>query len=160
MTKRIAHHDTFTIERTYAHPQRRVFRAWADADVRARWAVPAGDELEFSATDFRVGGRDVGSCGPIGDLSYALETTYYDIVNNERIVYVEKVDYEGARLGVSLMTIEFAEAPGGGTRLVLTAQIVGLETTDLLDGSKAGWSEVLDNLEAELNRAATAATAG
>jgi uncharacterized protein YndB with AHSA1/START domain len=151
MTKRITHHDTFTIERTYTHPPRRVFAAWSDAKVRKRWAVPAGDELEFTSTDFRIGGRDVGDCGPIGDLSYHLETTYYDIVNNQRIVYAEKVDYEGARLGVSLMTVEFFEAQGG-TRLVLTAQIVGLETTDLIDGSKEGWSEVLNNLDVELRR--------
>ena len=42
---------------------------------------------------------------------------------------------------------------GSNTHLTLTEQIVALDGTDILDGSEAGWTEVLENLAREVARA-------
>jgi uncharacterized protein YndB with AHSA1/START domain len=47
MNKRSTHHATFVIERDYAARQERVFAAWADPKVKARWLV-GPDEWEKS----------------------------------------------------------------------------------------------------------------
>lgn len=143
------HHTSFTIRRTYHAPASRVFAAWSYPAARARWGVPKGDGIEYVQSDFRVGGRDVSKCGPGGDLSYEVEATYQDIVPNARIVFTETIDHQGERLGVTLLTVEFGDA-GERTRLVLTAQVVGLDSNEMIEGSQSGWNEVLDNLTEEL----------
>lgn len=145
------HHASFTIKRTYEAPASRVFAAWSDPVARARWGVPKGDGIEYLQTEFRVGGRDISKCGPAGDLSYYVEETYHDIVPDRRIVFAETIDHEGERLAVTLMSIEFGDA-GVRTRLVLTAHVVGLDSSDMIEGSQSGWNEVLDNLTEELQR--------
>ena len=156
MATRSTHHATFKLERTYEAPASRVFAAWADVDARQRWAVPDGDAIEFLASDFRVGGRDLSRCGPIGNLSYHIETTYQNIVDGERLVMTETVDHEGARLEVALLTVEF-RAAGARTNLALTVQIAGLDSPEMVEGSREGWNAVLDKLAVELE--ATPATA-
>ena len=152
MTERSARHATFALERTFDASPARVFAAWEDVDARTRWAVPAGDEIVFAESDFRVGGRDVIRCGPAGDLSFLIETSYHDIVPGERIVLTENVDSGAARLSVSLRTVVF-EPAGPNTHLTLAEQIVALDGSDILDGSEAGWAEVLENLARELTNA-------
>jgi len=155
MTARTTDHTTFTIERTFDAPPAQVFAAWEDVEARARWAVPAGDEIRFVDTDFRVGGRDVSMCGPAGNLSFRIETYYQDIVSNERLVITETVAGGDTLLSVSLITVEFLAADAR-TRLVLTDQMVALDGSDIADGSESGWAEVLGNLAAELRHASAA----
>lgn len=145
------HHASFTIKRSYEAPAARVFAAWADPAARVRWSVPKGDGIEYVQSEFRVGGHDVVRCGPEGDLSYDVVATYHDIVQNKRIVFSETIDNGGTRLGVSLISVEFGDA-GTRTRLVLSVHVVGLDSADIIDGSQAGWNEVLDNLVEELAR--------
>jgi len=70
MSERPVTHATFTIERTYGHPQARVFAALADPDARARWMVTS-EEVSvadpYLATDFRVSGVDISHDGPAGE---------------------------------------------------------------------------------------------
>ncbi len=153
-TERSTLHANFTVERTFDALSARVFAAWEDVEARSRWAVPAGDEIVFTESDFRIGGRDVSKCGPAGDLSFQIETRYHDIVPEERIVVTESVTHGATRLSVSLMTVEFKPV-GSNTRLVLTHQMVALDGSDIAEGSEAGWTEVLENLARELQRTGT-----
>ena len=53
-------HDTFTIERTFDTSVARLYEAFADPEIKAKW-FGGGDEwtpLERSI-DFRVGGREI-----------------------------------------------------------------------------------------------------
>jgi uncharacterized protein YndB with AHSA1/START domain len=74
MSQRSVTHDTFVIERTYDASPARVFAAWADPAVKARWFADAGGsanaEFEF---DFRVGGREVNRGGPEGGPVYSYD---------------------------------------------------------------------------------------
>lgn len=145
-------HETFAVTRVYEADRSRVFAAWADPEARSRWAPPSkGQAIEYLETDFRTGGRDVSNCGAAGDLSIRVESHYLDIVPDRRIVFSEVVASGGARLSVSLITVEF-ETDGDRTRLTLTDQIAALDGSGMVSGSKAGFAAALDNLAEDLRR--------
>jgi uncharacterized protein YndB with AHSA1/START domain len=59
MSQRSVTHATFTIERTYDAPPRRVFKAFADPAIKRRWfAEGEGWEIEEFMVVFRVGGTE------------------------------------------------------------------------------------------------------
>jgi uncharacterized protein YndB with AHSA1/START domain len=146
-------HDTFTIERTYPVAPARVFAAFASREAKDAWSgagdpEPGGDEggdggdggdrdggrdgdgaREF---DFRVGGRERFG-GTWNGTTYRYDALYYDIVPDQRIVYSYEMYADGARISVSVTTIEFAKS-GEGTALTFTEQGAFL---DGFDGAEA-----------------------
>lgn len=112
-------HASFTLERSYPAPPARVFAAWADPAVKARWF--AGGTGDGHQLDFRVGGREVASGGPDGGPVMTFETFYREIVPQERIVYTSTMSAGADVITISLTTVEFKPADGG-TKLVLTEQ--------------------------------------
>jgi uncharacterized protein YndB with AHSA1/START domain len=50
MAARTATHGTFTLERVYDVAPARVFKAWADSAIKARWFV--GPHRSWGAIDF------------------------------------------------------------------------------------------------------------
>jgi uncharacterized protein YndB with AHSA1/START domain len=117
------HHATFTLERHVAAAPARVFHAFADVAAKQRWF---GDNLDgwtqqVREMDFRVGGRErVAGTWKNGETT-DFQAVYHDIVPNERIVYVYDMYHRGAKLSVSLATIEM-QPDGDGTRLLITEQ--------------------------------------
>ncbi len=145
-------HASFTVERTYDAPAARVFAAWEDPEARMRWGPPAPHFATiYDETDFRVGGRDVSRCGPRGSESMNVEATYFDIVRERRIVFVESVEEDAERLSVTQLTVEFY-ALGEKTHLRLTAQIAALDGSAMVEGNREGWNASLENLRTELQR--------
>lgn len=145
-------HDTIVLERLYAASPARVFEAFADPEARMRWGAPSKDTgLVYDETDFRVGGTDISRCGPRKNLIYRVETRYWDIVADTRIVTSEVVSQGANRLSFSLITIAL-EAAEGGTKLTLTDQIAAFGGKSMIDGSRAGFNAALDNLHAEFAR--------
>ena len=152
-TGRSVEHETFVLERVYGVPPRKVFAAWADPVARTRWSPPLPDQgIEFLEADFRVAGRDVSRCGPVGDLRIRVEAFYYDIVEGRRIVFAESVAYEESLLSVSLITVDLA-VERAGTRLTLTDQVTALDGSDMVADSKAGLGAALENLDGYLRSA-------
>jgi uncharacterized protein YndB with AHSA1/START domain len=131
MTARSTQHSTFVIERTFEQPPARVFQAFADPRAKARWfsGTPGEWTEEIREHDFRVGGRErlrgIWKSGQVSDF----KCTYYDIVPNERIVYVYEMHVGEPRISVSLATIEF-KPHGKGTQLKITEQGVFLDGYD------------------------------
>ncbi len=152
MTERSVEHATFVVERTYDAPPARVFAAWADPAVKARWF--AGPEewgpAEF-ALDFRVGGREISRGGPPGGPVHTYEGRYQDIVPDERIVVAYDMHLDQTRISVSLSTVELKPA-GAGTRLILTEQGAFLDGLDTPAQREGGTGSLLDALGAELRR--------
>lgn len=159
MTERSVTHADFTLERTYDAPPERVYNAFADPEVKAGWfSDPDGWETLESATDFRVGGRDVERSRREGeDTVHAFECVYWDIIPSERIVYSYDMHLDDKRISVSLASIEFAPE-GDGTRLTLTEHGAFLDGVDNVDQRKSGTEWLLDNLGKALSGAPAGAS--
>jgi uncharacterized protein YndB with AHSA1/START domain len=148
---------TFTIEREYAAPRDRVWRAWSTKEEKAAWfgGPPEWDELEMEL-DFRVGGREVSRAGPPGGPVYTYEAVYRDIVPGERFIYAYDMYSDDIRISVSLGTVELA-ANGDGTRLTYTEQGAYLDVLDTPEEREHGTNELLDALGRVLERERTTA---
>jgi uncharacterized protein YndB with AHSA1/START domain len=157
MTGRSTKHSTIIIERTYDATPSRVFAAWSDQEALLRWGSPGeGWQVAYERFDFRTGGTDISRFGPKDGPVFINETFYQDIVANVRIVSTGNMTSEGNRLFAGLLTVEFIPA-GNSCRMVLTEQGVFLDGHDRPENHEAGWNEMLDNLDAEVQRSAAAA---
>jgi uncharacterized protein YndB with AHSA1/START domain len=145
-------HDTFSLERTYPVVPSRVFAAFASAEAKEAWEnigdrKPVEGRVRIVELDFQPGGRERFAYTVRGT-SYRYDALYYDIVPNRRIVYSYEMSADGARISVSLATIEFATS-AAGTTLTWTEQGTYL---DGIDGSEAptrrvgGTTTLLDGL--------------
>jgi len=147
-------HETLTFARTYRATPARVFAAWADPSARPRWGRPSDSiDMVFEAADFRIGGEDRMLCGAAGSPLFSVRLTYQDIVPAMRIIYTEAVSSGGRLLSVSLVTVAL-EAHDGGTRLVLTDQIVSVNGPAMIEGNRNGYGGSLDRLALEVERTA------
>ncbi len=152
MTKRTATHSTFAIERRYAQPPARVFAAFAEREAKLRWFASAeGFTTDEYTLDFRIGGGETWRGRRHGGPEIRNQTSYRDIVPDERIICVYDMFVGGPRISVSLLTLEFKPA-GAGTVLLLTEQDVFLDGFEDGGGREHGTRGLLDRLEAELGR--------
>lgn len=139
-------HETLVFERRYPASPSRVFQAYADEAIRARWSAPTPTTaIVYESTDFRVGGHDIYRCGAIDDLRYLARAYYCDVERDRRIVFAEAVTTEGETLSVSLNTWDIIP-DGSGTRLVVTVQLAAYGGKDMLEGTRFGTNAALDNL--------------
>ena len=144
-------HDTFVIERTYDVPVARVFGAWADPVLKARWFAGSADALGAGyELDFRVGGREVNRGGPPGGPVYTYESELRDIIPEQRIVYTYEMYADEYRISVSVATVLFS-GQDAKSQLVLTEQGVVLDGHDTVAQREAGTRSLLDSLAASLN---------
>ncbi|GIP10295.1 activator of HSP90 ATPase [Paenibacillus macerans] len=139
MTERFVKHATFVVERTYAAPPARVYRAWAAPAAKAKWFSKA-DIFEF-----RVGGREYSSGGPPEGPVFTFDACYQEIVPEQRIVYSYTLDSGDERISVSLTTVELIPIEGG-TKLVFTEQGAFFDGHDTPEVREQGTSEMLDTL--------------
>ena len=147
MSSRSVTHDTFTLERFYPATPRRVFAAWSDPPAKASWFSPNATEHTL---DFRVGGHERNSGGgPADGPDLAFESTYHDIVDDERVVFSSKLLADDRIVTVSLTTVEMSPVDGG-TRMVLTQQNAFLDGHEQPDWRRAGTCSQLDALGNEL----------
>jgi uncharacterized protein YndB with AHSA1/START domain len=160
MSEKPAVHSTFTIEKTYKASPARVFAAFADPAKKRRWhAEGHGFALDEYTMEFRVGGQERSrfrfTGGPPGappaGTPMGNDTTYLDIVPDQRIVFAYAMLVADRRMSVSLATIELT-ASGDGTRLLFTEQAAFFEPADGAKLREGGWQELLRKLEDELQR--------
>jgi len=138
-------HATFVVERTYPATPARVFQAFADPKAKALWFGGPEEWNGRGEMDFRVGGKEWDE-GDIPDgPTTRFDATYYDIVENERIVYCYEMHLDGNKISVSVSTIELIPA-GSGTRLVLTEQGAYLDGYDDAGAREHGTNELMDAL--------------
>jgi len=144
MTDRNVVHATFTLKRTYSAARGRVFDAFADPEKKRAWAYGAPDDGH--ALDFRTGGAEkVRMPGPGGG-TFAYDGTYFDIIENERIVYAYAFGFGPASAGIILTTVEFADSEDGGTHLRFTEQGAYLDGFDGPKFWESGTSSLLNRL--------------
>lgn len=145
MVERSIAHGTFTVKRTYPHAPAKVFHAWADPVIKRQWY--GGDQQDDlnRVFEFRVGGREFnGGVAPTGE-KYGFEIRYYDIVDNQRIIYAYDVHIAGQLNSVSIATVEFKPV-GKGTELTMTEHGAFLDGAEIPEDRIAGTEWVLDRL--------------
>jgi uncharacterized protein YndB with AHSA1/START domain len=139
-------HDSFVMERTYPASPERVFAAWTTIEAKAQWfgndegIEPIGEHT----LDFRPGGGEHFSAKAEG-MVFDFDATYYDIVENERIVWTYDMQMDGRRISVSLGTVELRPV-AGGTTLVMTEHGAFLDGLDTNEQRAEGTGQFLDHL--------------
>jgi uncharacterized protein YndB with AHSA1/START domain len=150
--QRFVAHDTFRIERLYAAPVARVWRALTDIDAKALWfgGPPGKWELIERVMDVRAGGRERLKGRWEGGAVTTFDAHYFDVVVNERLVYAYDMYQGEQKLSVSLATVELA-AIDGKTRLTVTEQGAFLDGYDDAGSRKEGTGQLLDAIGASLD---------
>jgi uncharacterized protein YndB with AHSA1/START domain len=149
VTERSAIHSSFVIERTYDVPPARVFAAFSDPEAKNRWFVNGdGWGTDAYQLDFRVGGSETYR-GRHGDMNVRFDARYYDIVDDERMVWAYDMHMNDNRISVSLATIEL-RPEGKGTRVVLTEHDTFLDGHEQPGPREEGTKDLLDSLGREL----------
>jgi uncharacterized protein YndB with AHSA1/START domain len=147
-------HATFVTENTYPHPVAKVFAAFSDSAVKARWFTHPTADGSYD-NDFRLGGMErsrwvMDASTPFPGAVITSESLYLDIVPERRIASGSKMMMNGTPFSASLVTFEF-EQDGDGTRLVCTHHGAYFENSDGPEMRKDGWQQLLRQLEAVLN---------
>jgi uncharacterized protein YndB with AHSA1/START domain len=148
---------SFSIDRFYAAAPAEVFAAFSNAERKRRWfAEGEGWEVDEFSLDFRVGGSERSRFRFQGGPEISNDTTYLDIVADQRIVIAYVMALAGIPFSASLATIEFTPE-GNGTRLTY------VEQDSFLDGQygsadrEAGCRGLLELLAGEVEKVAVAA---
>jgi uncharacterized protein YndB with AHSA1/START domain len=120
MTKHSVTQGTFTLERTFPNcTPARAFSAFSTPEGKQRWfSGPPEEWKELErAFDFRVGGHERAVGQFKSGMVSAFDCRYYDIIDNERIIYAYEMHLNDHKISVSLATLTFEAA---GTSCVLT----------------------------------------
>ncbi len=138
------------IERTISAPPGRVYRAWIEPELIRRWMAPGEFRVETVDVEERVGGRyQVRHRGVGGFVAEIVE-----LVPDERIAWRWGfAGPEGANGPVydSLLTVTFADAPGGATQLILVHErldALAEALPEVARNVRPGWEDVLAKLAA------------
>jgi uncharacterized protein YndB with AHSA1/START domain len=152
MSKRSATHGTFTLERGYDAAPARVFKAWADPAIKARWFGGLADwQMLERSIDFRVGGTERLSGRKGSGVVSTFDAVYHDIVPDQRIIYCYDMRLDGVHISASLATVTLAPE-GAGTHLTFTEQAVFLDGYDDSGSRERGTRILLEQLGGELAR--------
>ena len=129
VVKRSVERSSFTINRRWKASPTRVFAAFSDPVLKAKWFGGGSAWSEISRSfEFREGGREtaVGKWRESGVVT-AFDCVYQDIVPEERIIYNYTMHLDGRKISVSQACVEL-RPDGTGTMLTVT------EYGDYLDG--------------------------
>jgi uncharacterized protein YndB with AHSA1/START domain len=141
------------LQRTIPGPPDRVYRAWLDPDLLARWMAPGALDVTRAEVDERVGGHfRIWHASADGDVG-GFEAELLELVPGERIVFrwgFVGPDRLAGPTYDSLLTITLREAPDGGTALTLVHERLdelAAALPDVADSVGRGWELALDKLE-------------
>jgi uncharacterized protein YndB with AHSA1/START domain len=142
------------LTRTIAAPREAVYRAFLDPELLQRWFCPGEFAVVAASVDEHVGGRHVVEMLSPDGMRLAFESVIRDLVPGERIVLdFAFVGPEPRDREDTLLTVTLADAPGGGTEVRFDHERITLAPPNFdRPGVNAGWSSVLDKLEALYQR--------
>jgi uncharacterized protein YndB with AHSA1/START domain len=140
------------VTRTIRADREALFRAWTDPQELRRWWRQEGEGWAFTeaAIDLRVGGRyRLGMVAPDGRTHVAIGE-YHRIERPGRLVFTWDWEDPVARVGETLVTVEFRDAGKDRTEVVLTHE----RFADPLRMGRhlQGWVELLVLLDRALGR--------
>lgn len=136
------------VERTFLAPRERLFRAWIEPSLMAKWFAPVPLKPVGIEADVVVGGRyRIGMRQPDGTIHYAVGK-YLEILPPKRLVFTWAWQTEPSSVD-SLVTVEFFEQ-GDSTRVVLRHE--QLTTLSSQESHRRGWEGCLEHLELTISK--------
>jgi uncharacterized protein YndB with AHSA1/START domain len=136
------------IEREFAAPPAKVFRAHTDPALIVQWLGPRDITMEIDHFDCRTGGS-YRYLHRRGDEEYGFHGSFHEVRPAELIV--QTFTFEGFPDGVALERLILEDLGGGRTRLIATSLVDSFEDRDAFvasgmeHGVREGY-EVLDEL--------------
>jgi len=141
---------TIRITRDFDAPPDRVFRAWVDPELVARWLGPDETTMRLDTWDARTGGS-YRYAALRGDEELArFYGSFHEVRRSERLV--QTFTWEGFPDGVSLDTMTFEDLGDGRTRVVGLSVVDTMEARDAIiaSGMETGVVEGYAKLDALL----------
>lgn len=131
------------VSRVMRAPRSRVYRAFLDPELVARWWAPMDSVVATATVDERVGGVHRIEMLTAAGEPHMFDAVIRELVPDERIVLIFKFAPDAEE---TLLTVTFRDVPGG-TEVHLDHQNVTAEGPLNEQSVDAGWSSVLDKLE-------------
>jgi uncharacterized protein YndB with AHSA1/START domain len=134
---------TIRLHRVLRAPPERVYRAFLDADAKAKWLPPHGFTGKVHALDARVGGQyrmsfTSFSTGQV----HSFGGTYVELVPNERIRYTDR--FEDPNLPGEIQVTILLKRVSCGTEINITQE--GVPAVIPAEMCYLGWQESLSLL--------------
>lgn len=132
--------NTVRLHRVLCAPPERIYRAFLDADAKAKWLPPNGFTGKVHHLDARVGGSYKMSFTNFSTgQSHTFGGTYVELVPNERIRYTDQFD--DPNLPGEIMVTITLKAVSCGTELHVLQE--GLPDVIPLEHCYLGWQQSL-----------------
>jgi uncharacterized protein YndB with AHSA1/START domain len=130
-------------------PRAKVYRAWLDSELLARWMGPDDFSVLVAHVDERVGGRHSVEMLDSDGHHHQFESVIEELIPDERIVLTFRFHPDAED---TLLTLTFIDTEGGETLLRLEHERITLASP--LDDQRvdAGWSQTLAKLQAIFDR--------
>ncbi|MFJ8471170.1 SRPBCC family protein [Kitasatospora sp. NPDC094011] len=141
---------TIRIVREFDAPQQRVFRAWTEPELVARWLGPEDLDMKIEDWEARTGGHYRYTMHRDGLQVAAFYGSFHEVRPATRLV--QTFTFEGVPDGVSLDTASFEPVGEGRTRVTVLSVVDGLAARDaiLASGMERGVVEGYRKLDALL----------
>lgn len=146
------------VSRLINAPRRRVFEAWIKPELRRRWWF-AGTENQLTncEIDARVGGtycqKQIGGCEDApnvpDDYEWIMEGEFLEITEPQRLVFTWNVNHPDEPQVEQRVTVDFIDVDGA-TKVTITHERI--PTTPMRDGTKEGWTKLLELLAGVLEQ--------
>ncbi|HUD07156.1 MAG TPA: SRPBCC domain-containing protein [Candidatus Saccharimonadales bacterium] len=142
-----------TITRVFNAPREKVFKAWTDPSLVAKWWGPEGVTNPTCEWDAQPGGAiDVVMLAgeELGDLQgskWPMKGVFQEVTSPEKLVYSSSAIMEGKPILDCLNTVTFEE-DDAGTKMTLHIVVTKVtpEAEGPLAGMKMGWTQSIDKL--------------
>lgn len=144
-----------TIDRVFAAPRELVFDCMTRSEHLARWWGPHHFDVPFAESEARPGGKlRIAMRGPEPYGTNEVEGEFEVVERPERLVMVLRAfGAPDGSWGIEHRTsMEFTDAPGGGTHMHMTTTVLQAseELLPALSGMREGWSQSFEKLGALL----------
>jgi len=135
--------NTIRLHRVLRAPAERVYRAFLDADAKAKWLPPHGFTGKVHHEDAKVGGTyKMSFTNFTSGKSHSFGGKYVELVPNERIRYTDRFDDPGLP-GEMNVTVVLKEV-SVGTELTIVQE--GVPAVIPPEACYLGWQESLRQL--------------
>lgn len=137
MTDTTIRDTNLTIRRTFDTSPEHIFRIFTEPDKLEQWFVPEGMTAQVHTLELAPYGAFTVSWFD-GESRINNEGTFVEVVENERLCWVEDTDG-----GESRVTIDFQDV-NNGAEVVLTHQ---LPDPEIVNDAAEGWADLFENIE-------------